>query len=164
MCTHFEMWHAQSLKKSPECANDVEADVDWVQKRDISSFFFKSLGLLIDTLVEYPWTDPTSLLLHLDWYLIQFLLSYVQIVILCPIAVVLRSRTMFRALATVRDRTVVLPVMLVKLSSVLPLTSNHAQPKNSLKSHWLGWTSVVRKFWDDENSAEAWFYAGVLLA
>ena len=47
MCTHFEMWHTQSSKKSPECANDVEADVDWVWKRDLSSIFLKLLGLLI---------------------------------------------------------------------------------------------------------------------
>ena len=92
--------------------------------------------------VSMDW--PTSLLLHWDGYLIQFLLSYVQIVILCPNAVVLCARTMFRALATVRDRTIVLPVVLVKLSSVLPLTSNHGAPENSPKSHWLGWTTDER--------------------
>ena len=73
--------------------------------------------------------DPTSILLHLDGYLIKFLLNYVQIIILCPSAVVLCARTMFHALATVRDRTVILPVMLVKLSSVLPLTSNHGRAR-----------------------------------
>ena len=110
MCTRVEKVQIQSSEKTcTECANDVEANMDWVWKRDLSSILSKSLGLIIDTLVEYLWTDPTSFLSHWDGLLIQFLLSCVQIIILCPCAVVLHARTIFFCdLATVCDHTIIL--------------------------------------------------------
>ena len=120
MCTCVEVIHTQSSeKKCPECANDVEVDLDWVWMRDLSSILSKSLGVSL----QCQWTDPTSLSLHWDGFLIQFLLSSVQIVILCRSAVGLRARTiLFWALATVRVRSIV--IRACEVAFVIPLTSN----------------------------------------
>ena len=36
-------------------------------------------------------------------------------------------------------------------------------PESSPKSHWSGWKSVLREFWDNGNSTEVQFHAGELL-
>ena len=66
---------------------------------------------LEDRSIIYPfqitWIGPTSLLPHLAGFLILFQLSHIQIVILCPSALVLLIRIIFCALATVYDRSVI---------------------------------------------------------
>ena len=62
MCTLVEMFHNQSSEeKCPECANDinVEADVDWIWKTDLSSILSKSLGLIQPPSFRI-WLDSSS--------------------------------------------------------------------------------------------------------